>query len=337
MKLISMLAFALSLLMIGARDLTIKNFASSSDKLISFKPGENLLTDTQKPIATSRQSYQSDYTKKVKQNEDLYLKIIEQKQQNRHIIGVREFGFFSNFFLVLAHLNWCLKHKKKPVAYWDAKFPYYQPNGYNGSTNCWEYYFKPLSKEQYQPGDIINRNYNAPDRSYIIWWDYDKMLKYRTVFNTMIKKFIHIKKPILKKVDSFYEGYIKGKKTIGMHIRGTDKHTEATPVSITKFINQAKNYPKEYQFFIATDEYAILDRIKKELKDYTVIHYNAYRSDDSQPIHYKNIPNKAILGEEILIETLLLSQCDIFIHAHSNVALAALYFNPKLEHVLLLP
>lgn len=273
----------------------------------------------------------------TKINEGAYLKIIEQKQQNRHIIGARDFGFFSNFFEVLAHLNWCLKHKKIPIVRWDERFPYYQPEGYNGSKNAWEYYFKPISNRSYRDGDIINRCYNAPDRSYIIWWDYPKMLQYREFFNQMIKRFIHINEPILKKVESFYKQRMKGKKTIGMHIRGTDKKKEAPPVSISKFIQQAKTYPKDYQFYVATDENKILKEIKKRLKDYTIINYEAYRSDDKEPIHYKNIPNKAILGEEILIETLLLSRCDKFIHAHSNVALAALYFNDTLESILLTP
>ncbi len=270
-------------------------------------------------------------------NEAAYLKIIEHKQQNRHIIGVRDFGFFSNFFLVLAHLNWCLKHKKIPVIHWDHEFPYYQPEGYNGSKNAWEYYFKPISNRSYHVGDIIDRRYNAPDRSYIIWWDYPRMLKYREFFNKLIKKYIHNKESILKKVESFYDKHMKGKKTIGMHIRGTDKHIEAPSVSISKFIKQAKTYPKEYQFYVATDEYKLLDTIKKELKGYTIIHYDAHRSDDKEPIHYKKAPNKALLGEEILIETLLLSRCDKFIHAHSNVALAALYFNATLESILLTP
>lgn len=266
-----------------------------------------------------------------------YLKKIEKKQNNRHIIGARNFGFFSNFFAVLINLHWCLKNKKTPVIYWDAQFPYYQPQGYNGSTNAWEYYFLPVSHQSIHHGDAINRSYCAPNNLYIIWWDYDKMLKYREAFHALIKTYIHVKEPILKKVELFYDHHMKGKKTIGIHIRGTDKHTESPPVDISKFIKQAKTYPKEYQFYVATDEHALLNTIKKELKDYTIIHYDAYRSDDKEPIHYKNIPHKAVLGEEILIETLLLSRCDLFIHAHSNVALAALYFNPKLENVLLTP
>ena len=255
---------------------------------------------------------------------------------DKHVIGVRNVGFFSNFLAVLGHLTWCEKEKKTPVVYWDSTFPYYQCDHCNSNKNAWERYFSPVSSELYQYGDVIDRNYQAPDGSFLIWNDfkpYDEKTRY--YYNRVIKKYINIKEPILKKVQMFYEKNMKGKKTIGMHIRGTDKKNEVKLIPISQFIKLAKTYSKDNQFFIATDEYELLDEIKKTLKGYCIINYDAHRSINKEPIHYKNLSNKIKLGEEILIEMLLLSYCDKFIHGISNVALAVLLFNPFLEHICL--
>lgn len=41
------------------------------------------------------------------------------------------------------------------------------------------------------------------------------------------------------------------------------------------------------------------------------------------------------MGEDVLVETMLLSRCNHFVHTISNVSTAALFFNPDLEHTMM--
>ena len=98
------------------------------------------------------------------------------------------------------------------------------------------------------------------------------------------------------------------------------------------FFKLANKY-KGYQFLIATDEERLLNEAIKKIKS-KVIYYKCYRSPDKMPIHCKS-PNKAQVGEDVLIEAMLLSKCSKLIHSISNVSTAALFFNPELKHILL--
>lgn len=267
--------------------------------------------------------------------------------EKKYIIGVLGSGFFSEFFGVLRNIIGCEKKRLVPVVYWDHRSPYYVDKG-NRYNNVWEYYFEPVSNLKFEKADKINRiPYDEissffPSSPYIEWqlpnyvhnFDYN----FRKYMNSIIRKYIRIKKSILEKVNFFYKKYMKGKKIIGVHIRGTNKILESPPVDINVFLKVVSRY-KKHKIFIASDEHAIVKKFKKAFPQ-EVICYDAHRSSDSSP-HYlgtdKKNPLNAIIGEEVLIETMLLSKCDLFVHSVSNVSTVVLFFNPELKHIFLDP
>lgn len=256
---------------------------------------------------------------------------------SKHTIGTRNAGLFSNFFAVLAHLDWCERNNRIPVVYWDSVSVYYKQGGYNGSHNVWEYYFEPISSAFYQVGDHIDRNYNAPDGTYLEHGhNFVQALtpEFRKRMNDLINKYIHVKESILKKIEEFYEQKMKNKKTIGFHIRRTDNYLSIN-VPMQKYIDVAMQYP-DYLVLVCTDDQDALEIMKKALGS-RVISYDVYRSRGNASIHHHSSYSKALAGEEVLIEVLLLAHCDIFVHAVSHVAGAALYFNPTMPNIFLEP
>lgn len=285
--------------------------------------------------------------------------------QEKWVKGCSRWGFFAEFMWTLNHLEWCLTQNKIPVVYWDNASPYYEPEGYNGSTNAWEYYFEPVSKLSYEPGDTIHRTVAGPDQ-FRVNYGYNHYIRNENeptkefrkwVKEQLINRYIKIKKPIKKKMDFFYKNNMKDKKTVGIHLRGKHLFNEIKPVPLSRIFSEANQYAEEgYQFFVATDQKKLLEEAKKNLKG-KVIYYDCYRSDEGPtfaPIqsiteelaHQSHISqftgflgkvnyNKAKLGEEVLIEILLLSLCNKFICTISNVSLAVLYFNPDLEYTRL--
>lgn len=250
---------------------------------------------------------------------------------NKFIIGCCDkSGLFGNFFGVLSNLAWCDKNQKIPIIFWSNTNLYYQ-KGYNSSGNVWLYYFEPVSKLKYDKLENIWKNYEAPDGS-SFKYSLNEIFKYREEGNKIINKYIKIKLDIKNKINNFYKKNMLGKKTIGIHLRGTDKYTEIPKTDINLIIDQANKF-KGFQCFIATDEDKILNMVKKKLKS-KVISYPSYKSKDGKPIHFKTLKTKAKLGEDVLIESILLSKCDILIHTFSFVSIASLFFNPKLKNIM---
>ena len=263
------------------------------------------------------------------------------------IIASRKAGFFSNFNGVINNLAWCEKNDVKPYIVWDSSCPYWQGQQF-GTNNAWEYYFKqpyinkPTSNHLEKPQTLNNKNFTAPDGSVLIQaYQKTPYEEYRKKAAQLIKKYIHIQPHIIEDVECFFNAHMCERFTIGIHWRGTDKYTEKSllpPEVIFNFANtiaidlHTKGiYP---QFFIATDEERFLTLAKNNLNG-TIVSYNAIRSQSAKATH-RDLATKlfrAKMGVDILVEALLLSQCNLFLHGHSNVSDGVLIFNPHLEHI----
>ena len=266
----------------------------------------------------------------------------------KFVIGSAEKeGFFSSFLAVLNNLAWADSCGKTPVVQWNEISYCYQPEGYNGSYNPWEYYFEPVSEEGYTPGDALHQWCCAPDGS-TLWSPFfaDPELFHaqaRFKGKELIDKYVRIRPCILEKVENFYQQKMAGKFTIGIHLRGTDRYTKAAKAAmVSDTIEAAMRVAKELgkkkcQFFIATDEESLLEYAKANLKGKVISCDSHHRSMDGSPIHSAAGRSAALLGEEILIEGLLLSKCDHFVHSLSCVPLAVLFLNPTLPNEYLPP
>ena len=279
---------------------------------------------------------------------------INQPKIKNILIGIEPYpaGFFHNMIGVINKLNWADQFDLTPVVYWGPSSQYYQKEGYNGATDPWEYYFAPVSSVTYE--EVIGKSetiiaqdrHEAPDMSRVPATDcdiigYHKILDrdYRRSIKRIIDKYIKIKPVILDKVDTFCLKNFSGKKTIGIHLRGTDKESEAIPVPIDRICSEANAMADQIQadqFFIATDDTSLLTKAEQLLKR-PIITYDSYRGSGKKGIHlsHNHDYSKAKLGEEVLIEALLLSRCDKFIHTRSNVSSAVLLFNPELDNTVL--
>ena len=218
-----------------------------------------------------------------------------------------------------------------PIVYWDNSSRYYNHGGFNDSTNVWEYYFEPVSHLRYIPGDVVHNGYYSDTIHFLYAWT-DKAHCERAHY--LISKYIRIKPIVQRKIDTFYQEKMLGKKTIGIHVRGTDKWSEEKLVSARKMATVALQYAdKNTQFLIASDEQRLFNELRTLLKDYPVIWYDCYRSPSNHALHMRRKPLYAQLGEDVLVEASLLARCNMLVRTASNVTTACLYFNPELPFV----
>lgn len=257
---------------------------------------------------------------------------------------LRSEGLFSCFFGVLNALAACEKNNTIPVVYWHKDSYYYSPEGFNGSTNVWEYYFEPVSDEAYQSGARI---YSSTSPQYFFFTKLDQATRDRAF--QVITKYIRLKPCVQEKIDDFYEQYMAGKKTIGIHLRGTDRGTykKKQDENHSRLLDEIAQKALEMadpdtQFLVASDEQPLLETMIELLQPYQVVFYPCYRSLNGKGLHNGDLqdiqaPSRAQMGEDVLVEGVLLSKCTALLHTLSSVSTGSLYFNPELTSIQFAP
>ena len=167
----------------------------------------------------------------------------------------------------------------------------------------------------------------------------------------IVSKYFHYKSELIKQVNmiwlSLFGTDYKKYKILGVHMRGTDK-ASLTPLRrkvlpfeyaeyIIKFI---KYYGEKYtKIFIATDDGKYLKDIKIHLKNVSIYSQNnILRSFNENGVFELNNNNnnynfsKYEIGKQVMIDILLLSKCNWFIHSSSAVAEAVFYNNILLHN-----
>lgn len=255
-----------------------------------------------------------------------------QPDPHKYVIGsCGNTDFFTEFFAVVNHISWSERSKKKLFVNWDNNCRYHHAEGHNGATNAWEYYFYPISHLTCQAEDIVHRQFNAPDNHspncpYIATEQWNPPLSVRYQIKKLLDKHITIKANVVKKMEDFFQQHMKGKKTIGVHWYNVHSYPDEKSISPQDVLDCANNFAQQgYQFLVASNDNAFLDKAKLQLKGDVII-YSYPRLNHRSSLH-----NMALVGEDILVEALLLSRCEKFVYTKSYFAAGVLCFNPALE------
>ena len=278
------------------------------------------------------------------------------------IIKERDVGIFSLFLQVINTLHVIEYYKLEiiPIVNFTEGCIYYN------KKNVWEEYFKPLNSnyvsslipilkntittKMYYP-EILGKKLDNNEKIPFIFSNdqntqYKKMPQSkREIGKNIIDKYIIINSIISLKADKIYDT-IKYEYIIGCHIRGTDAGGKGRelPINLNIFYNVIKELlyktPNSI-IYLATDEDSIITdfelKFTKNLVYNTCLrHINNEKIETSGPTgcgmpHFitKNPQQNA---EEVIIDYLILSKCDIFISNLSSVSTAVL-LNSNMPHI----
>jgi hypothetical protein len=162
------------------------------------------------------------------------------------------------------------------------------------------------------------------------------ILKKRKEYNDIINKYLKLNDTVSSKIDDFYNKNLKGKNTIGIHLRGTD-HPDKRP--ITSYLANIDRVVHNYDtIFLATDEQERYEMIRNTYGD-KVVNYNSIKSPTSNPVHTNSSLTDAErrkAGEDVIIEANLLAKCNFLgLGTNSNVNYLARAINPTVDYTLL--
>ena len=251
------------------------------------------------------------------------------------ICSQKKRGFFSLLLFVLNHIKYAKKKKLIPVI--DMK---YHPTLYNeekvlfGTKNSWEYYFNKINK--------VNINNVYKSKNYI-FCEEENIFTKNNKFHYSLKKIftenIKINNNILKKY-LYYKNKIFNKKDqfLGIHFRGTDmKYSTHHPLPLTRkqVDKKVKYLMSKYnlnKIFLVTEDTKNFNFFINNFKDYKILYIDNFRTSKTLAFdedYRKN--HKYKMGEEALINSLLLSNCNVLISTQTGITDFAHFINPSLK------
>lgn len=286
------------------------------------------------------------------------------------------FGFFATFRQVLGELWWCKTTGAVPVVFFNRDWVYWSQDKPADATNMWEAYFEPVSN--YSITDLIDADLSYLEQCRILDFDNERIIpcpnhrnaRFRRshipvppnvtltnrwpdllrgenlerpdlhhVLHELTNEFIRVRPAILEKVGRFYDRFFRGRRVIGVHIRGREHnieiegwhHMARAPEKL--YMREIDTYLRstaDADIFVATDTVSILEMFEKRYGE-RVRSTNARRSVTGRAPHCETTGYD--IGEEVLVDGLLLARCDFLVHGISSVSNAALSFNPDVPRI----
>jgi len=268
-----------------------------------------------------------------------------QQKKNGKIFAVNinsEVGFGGN-------LIWCLEIFMHCETY--NLTPYIQLTGSNYTStelgkDYFAYFFENIQLSEEDKLKIKNKKICISKISHIsqlgLPENYDLQLTISNAAN-LIAKYIRIKENVIDEVDSFCDAYF-GNHVLGLHYRGTDKEGEAPRVDWEKVTRNVQYYLKKTHktdcVFISSDEIDFIHYIEKQINKHfskisVIYRSDKYRSHTRRRLHGRFQGDNYHKGRDALVNSLLLSRCDVLMKTASYLSGLSKVFNPEIPVIML--
>ena len=265
------------------------------------------------------------------------LYLLYRQRRNNGILSVNlemRTGFFSHLAWATAILSYC--HEYKLIPHVTVSNPRYTDP--RRGPDCLAYFFENAAQEFIDANLVETTTIHAfRDLGLPTWCPSQLTLEHGSM---LFHRYMPVREEIVDEIDEFCAAHFEGRSVLGVHFRGTDKHTEAPRVSpeqcrqaISRYLTE---HPEVDRVFVASDESQFIRYIQDAFRSVRVCFCDDQRSDGTLAVHdpafggdnYKK-------GREALVNCILLSRCHTLIRTVSTLSGWASVFNPSLPIILL--
>lgn len=249
-------------------------------------------------------------------------------------------GFFAELRFIMHELFFAERLGLIPVVKMPQNSCYAEIKPINGTTNPFEYYFKPVSEislisaenscalveHNWYQRQYINKIYNL-NNSYL---PSDLYLKEMA---RLVNKYI--------KFNSITDEYLKceinkildSERTLGVHVRGADfkRHYINHPnmVTIDEYLEETSKIMDNNEYshiFLATDDIEALKCFSSVFNEKLVYYDDVIRTDGDETVMHSEDTRENhhyLLGREVIRDMVTLSRCNGIVAGLSNVSIFA--------------
>lgn len=245
-------------------------------------------------------------------------------------------GFGSNFFRIITAINYCIE--KNFIAYIDIVNTSYCSE----NENCWDLVFKqPFGLHKDDPP--IDKQYSGWDLGeYMFSYHGDTRNKFIdknfiSFQRKIVQNYIKPHDYLLDQVLNFLKPY-KNKKILGLHRRGRDHfssngHASGQKDKITNdyLIKIIDKYIDNYDYlYLISDENSVYEFLSEHYGKKLIFFDDKKIFEDNETgLHFLNLNNnlKKQVLKHLIMEVLILAECDKLLLMNSNVSHMSLLFS----------
>lgn len=269
------------------------------------------------------------------QNRDQTIYVIRPNSED----GIQ--GLMSLLIQTLRKLEYADKKGLIPfIDFYNFKTQYY-----DGKTNAWENFFKPVSKLSLQE---VYKSKNVILSGATPFFKEDLSLYKETIFNnhdlaikcnSIIKKYIELSEDAENVLNNELNS-IDIKNCLGIYLRGTDyvklkpagEYRQPDIRDVIKKIDEFINKYEIDKIFLVTEDFTYYDILKKRYKEHLiVVSYDTFikNYDGKDYLSKSNVlsVDKKERGIDYLVKIILLSKCKYLISSITCGSIAAYAFN----------
>lgn len=273
-----------------------------------------------------------DFVELGKQNDGVPIAIIRLPQW-----WIPTAGFYALMTKTLLGLYAADKLCLTPVVDNWSGCPYEEDKRVHGTNIVFEYYFEPVSKVSLTSAldskSVAILSEESLDLGFVDfrteWFRPNDDLV--NAFAECYRKYIHLNKIVKAQIEKAIQKRLDGKKTLGVHFRGTDYsiNADSHPVALTiedyfDEIDYAMKKMNFDQIFLATDDLNALKKFRERYKKVS-FYPDAMRATGDKSvafIHHDEVKlSHYRAGFEVIRDCLTLAACDGFIGSLSQVSL----------------
>ncbi len=173
-----------------------------------------------------------------------------------------------------------------------------------------------------------------------------RLQKHRHVYHSAVLKWLEITdKRVLEQVRQICVQFLDGRFCIGIHRRvgnaqvanlqsdgnvpSLELFTKAVEAILSILTREGIS---DHAIFLATDDAEAVSGFKRAFGCRLIVRDNVQRTtSDAAEVHFRDWDRLSITdAEDVLVDTVLLSKCDVLVHASSSVSTVASIINPAL-------
>lgn len=137
-----------------------------------------------------------------------------------------------------------------------------------------------------------------------------------SAYRDLAARYLRPKPHLVKQADGFYAEHLRDGPSLAIHLRGTDKVSEAAEVdNLNRGVLRAAWFETQrdprLRVYVLTDSEPIAS-MARDILPVTVLR-TVVRGSSKRGVHYERKADPVQLGEEVLIDALVATRCDRFI------------------------
>jgi hypothetical protein len=260
------------------------------------------------------------------------------------VVTACDAGFFSHVNRVVNHLRHSLGRDGCAAVRVDWRSSKDAPLFVYGTPQdgeLWQRFFEPLA---FPHAPALERTtWHYADLSMTGLHAY-RMYKggagWRTAYGRVYERHVHIRAELRRRVDELWRagGGADGGRCVGVHYRHVahDHECPRSAPTLETFIARTRGLlgaSDGDRIVLATDVREAVDAFRAEFGERLLVQPGVARARAGGDQHDSGAPPSVALGEQALVDALLLARCDVLLHTTSNLATAVGYMSPRLQMV----